>query len=153
MIVTRLIASKNYFWEDLFVIILAAMVVATIHFSTCCFRKFLGELHSRFPAARTLNSHNHSYLHWSLCKFTGERFTNHSNHVHILTPITQIVAKSWLFASNSGQELWQEFGGIFSCQHDQRQKMLLGNSRSISIRELETQNKKIYQLCSAEVRL
>ena len=45
-----------------------------------------------FSATRTPNSHNHSYLHYSLCKFTGEWFTNHSNHIHRFTPITRIVA-------------------------------------------------------------
>ena len=81
-------------------------LAATIHFSpfTCCFRE-LFSVHSRlFAATRTPNSHNHSYLHYSLCKFTGEwfhgrkRLTNHSDHIHIFTPITRIVAtKGWAF--------------------------------------------------------
>ena len=41
-----------------------------------------------FSATRTPNSHNHSYLHSSLSKFTGKRFTIHSNLIHIFTPIT-----------------------------------------------------------------
>ena len=68
--------------------------MATINFSlfTCCFRRFLG-VHSRVLfATRTPNSHNHSYVHYSLSKFTGEWFTNHSNHIHRFTPITRIVA-------------------------------------------------------------
>ena len=37
----------------------------------------------------------------SLPKFTGERFTNHSNHIHIFTPITQIVdTKVLIFFAN-----------------------------------------------------
>ena len=57
--------------------------LATIHFSpfTCCFRRFL-----------TPNSQNHSYVHYSLSKFTGEWFTNHPNHIHTFTPITRIGA-------------------------------------------------------------
>ena len=58
----------------------------------CCFRRFLG-VHSRVLfATRTPNSQNHSYVHYSLSEFTGEWFTNHSNHIHIFTPITRIVA-------------------------------------------------------------
>ena len=50
-------------------------------------------LHSRsFSVTRTPNSRNHSYVHYSLSKFTGKWFTNHSNHIHIFTPITRIVA-------------------------------------------------------------
>ena len=45
-----------------------------------------------FSATRTPNSLNHSYVHYSLSKFTGEWFTNHSNHIHIFTPITRMVA-------------------------------------------------------------
>ena len=34
-----------------------------------------------------------TYVHYSLSKFTGEWFINHSNHLtHILTPITRVVA-------------------------------------------------------------
>ena len=78
---------------------LVRFLVATIRFSpfTCCFCNFLG-IHSRVLfATRTPNSHNHSYVHYSVSKFTGEWFTNHSNHIHIVTPITGIVAtKVWL---------------------------------------------------------
>ena len=45
-----------------------------------------------FATTRTPTSPNHSYLHYSLCKFTGEWFTNHSNHIHRFTLITRIVA-------------------------------------------------------------
>ena len=52
---------------------------------------FIG-VHSRvLSATRRLNSLNHSYVHYSQSKFMGERFTNHSNHVHIFIPITRIV--------------------------------------------------------------
>ena len=66
-------------------------LVAPIRFFlfTCCFRLFFG-VHSRFlSATRTLNSH--SYFHYSLSQFTGEWFTNHSNHTHIFTPISRTV--------------------------------------------------------------
>ena len=33
-----------------------------------------------------------SYVHYSPAKFTGEWFTNHSNHIRIFTPITRKVA-------------------------------------------------------------
>ena len=50
-------------------------------------------VHSRVLfATRTPNSQNHSCVHCSLSKFTGAWFTNHSNHIHIFTPITRIVA-------------------------------------------------------------
>ena len=56
---------------------------------------------SRFlSATRTPNSQNHSYVHYSLSKFTGEWFTNDSNHIHIFTPITRIVANSVLEVQN-----------------------------------------------------
>ena len=70
-------------------------LVATIHFSlfTCCFLRFFFDVHScLFSAMRTPTSQNHSYVHNSLSKFTGEWFTNHSNHIHIFTPNTRIVA-------------------------------------------------------------
>ena len=70
-------------------------LMATIHFSpfTCCFRKFFRRSFMRFfSATRTPNSQNHSYVHYSLSKFTGEWFTNHSNHIHRFTPITRKVA-------------------------------------------------------------
>ena len=57
-----------------------ATLVATIHFSpfTCCSAGFLG-VHSRVLfAMRAPNSHNHSYVHYSLSKFTEKWFTNHS---------------------------------------------------------------------------
>ena len=59
-------------------------------------------IHSRVLfAARTPNSHNHSHVHYSLSKFTGEWFTNHSNQIHIFTPITRIVAtKAWNGCAN-----------------------------------------------------
>ena len=41
---------------------------------------------------RTPNSQNHSYVHYSLSKFTGERFTIHSNRIHIFSPITRMVS-------------------------------------------------------------
>ena len=69
--------------------------MATINFSpfTCCFRGVFFGVHSRvLSATRTPNSHNHSYVKYSLPKFTGEWFTNHSNHILIFTPITRIVA-------------------------------------------------------------
>ena len=53
---------------------------------------FLGVHSQVLFATRTPNSHNHSYVHYSLSKFTGERFTNHSNHIYKFTPITRIVA-------------------------------------------------------------
>ena len=53
-------------------------------------------IHGFFSATRTPNSQNHSYLHYSLSKFMGEWFTNHSNHIHIFTPITRIVATKFL---------------------------------------------------------
>ena len=40
---------------------------------------------------RTPNSQNHSYVHYSLSKFTGEWFTHHSIRINIFTPITRIV--------------------------------------------------------------
>ena len=43
-------------------------------------------------ATRTPNSRDHSYVHYSLSNFTGEWFTNHSNHIHRFTPITRMVA-------------------------------------------------------------
>ena len=52
---------------------------------------FLGVRSRVCSATRTPNSQNHSYVHYSLSKFTGEWFTNHSNHIHIFTPITRIV--------------------------------------------------------------
>ena len=56
-----------------------------------CFCRLLG-FHSRFlSATRTPNSHNHFYVDYSPSKLTGERFTNHSDHIHIFTPITRIV--------------------------------------------------------------
>ena len=63
-------------------------LVATIHFSpfTCCFRRFIRR------SFTFSNSHNHSYLHYSICTFMGEWFTNHSNHIHTFTPITRIAA-------------------------------------------------------------
>ena len=70
-------------------------LVATIHFSafTCCFRKFWGRSFTLFlSATRTPNLQNHSYVHYSLSKFTGEWFTNHSNQIHIFTPITRMMA-------------------------------------------------------------
>ena len=69
--------------------------MATIRFSpfTCCFRSLFGAfIHGVFSATRKPNSHNHSYVPYSLAKFTGEWFTNHSNHIYIFTPITRIVA-------------------------------------------------------------
>ena len=69
--------------------------MATIHFSpfTCCFRRFLWPSFTGcFSATTTPNSQNHFYVHYSLSKFRGEWFTNHSNHIHIFTPITRAVA-------------------------------------------------------------
>ena len=61
-------------------------------FSRRAVLRFFG-VHSRlFSATRTPDSRNHSYLLYSLCQFTGEWFTNHSNHIHIFTPIARIVA-------------------------------------------------------------
>ena len=70
--------------------------MATIRFSRFTYgtvsERFL-DIHSRVLfAMRTPNSHNHSYVHYSLSKFTGEWFANHSNHIHIFTPITRVVA-------------------------------------------------------------
>ena len=57
-------------------------------------------VHSRVLfTTRTLNSHNHSYVHYSLPKFTGEWFTNRTNHIQIFTPITRIVATKVGFKS------------------------------------------------------
>ena len=56
------------------------------------FPQVLGAFVHGFFATRTPNSQNHSYVHYSLSKFTGEWFTNHSNHIHRFTPITRIVA-------------------------------------------------------------
>ena len=56
---------------------------------------------SRFLSAlRTPNSQNHSYLHYSLSKFMGER-----NHIHILTPITRIVATKFEISDASQADL------------------------------------------------
>ena len=62
------------------IIILVDHLVATIHFSpfTCCFRGFVRRSFTGFFTTRTLNSQNHSYVHYSLSRFTGEWFTNHS---------------------------------------------------------------------------
>ena len=72
------------------------VLVATIHFSpfTCSFCKFFWPSFTDFcSATTTLNSQNHSYVHYSLSEFTGEWFTKiTSNHIHIFTPITRIVA-------------------------------------------------------------
>ena len=48
-------------------------------------------IHAILPP-RQGRSHRISYVHHSLCKFTGEWFTVHSNHIHRLTPITRAVA-------------------------------------------------------------
>ena len=45
-----------------------------------------------FSATGTPNSRNHSFIHYSLPKSTGEWFNNHSNHIHRFTPITRKVA-------------------------------------------------------------
>ena len=41
------------------------------------------------------------YVHYSLSKFTGEWFTNRSNHIHRFTPITRIVATKHLTNAHS----------------------------------------------------
>ena len=57
---------------------------------TCCFRRFFRRSFTVLSATRTPNSHNYSYVHYALSKFTGERFTNHSDHIHKITPILRI---------------------------------------------------------------
>ena len=61
-------------------------LVATIHFSP-----FTPQIFAFSCATRTPNSHNHSYIHYSLSSIHNEMFTNHSNHIHIFTLVTQIV--------------------------------------------------------------
>ena len=57
------------------------------------FSALIWGVHSRFFfATQTPNSQNHSYVHYSLSKFTGEWFTNRSNHIHVFTPITRTMA-------------------------------------------------------------
>ena len=54
------------------------------------------------------NSHNHSNVHYSLSKFTGEWFTNHSNHIHRFTPITRIVATK--VRTSTQAAIWEVWG-------------------------------------------
>ena len=51
-----------------------------------------GGIRSRFFSTRTPNSQNHSYVHYSLSKFTSEWSTNHSNRIHRFNPIPRTVA-------------------------------------------------------------
>ena len=82
------------------------IMVATIHISpfTCCFcfckffrRPFTGLF--RNEKVFNENSHNHSYVRYSLFRFTGEWFTNHSNHIHRFTPITRITPITGIVAT------------------------------------------------------
>ena len=81
---------------------------ATIHFSpfTCSFRTLLGRSFTVFFATRTPNSQNHSYVHYSLSKFTGEWFTNHSNHIHIFTSITLVATTFWNNLRAPHMKMW-----------------------------------------------
>ena len=67
--------TRKWSASPLFSTVLGFSRISTIHSSpfTCCFR-------------------NHSYVRYSQSKFTGEWFTNRSNHIQIMTPITRIVA-------------------------------------------------------------
>ena len=56
---------------------------------------FLAFIYGLFSATRTPNSQSRSYVHSSL-SIRGEWSTNHSNHIHIFTPITRIVATKLL---------------------------------------------------------
>ena len=76
----------------------AWILVATIHFSpfTCCFRKFF-RLSQAFFHNENAKFTDNSYVRYSLSRFTGEWFADHSNHIHRSTRITRIVAtKVWI---------------------------------------------------------
>ena len=93
---------------------------ATIHSSPfkCCFCRFFLCVRSQVcSATRTPNSHNHSYVHYSLSKFTGEWFTNHANRIHIFTPITRIVATK-VRTSQQSSKMLRPFLEISFCNPD-----------------------------------
>ena len=68
--------------------------MATIHFSfTCCFRRFLRRSFTGLFPQRERQIHRITLtftVHYLNSRATW--FTNHSNHIHIFTPITRIVA-------------------------------------------------------------
>ena len=71
------------------------ILVATIHFSpfTCCFHRFFRRSFTAFFSQRERQIHTITLMctiHYLNSRVN--RFTNHSNHIHIFTPITRIVA-------------------------------------------------------------
>ena len=93
------IQSQDYFWYAIFMLrhpkLAVQNLVVTIKFSLfiCCFGGFGGCSFTRlFPQRERRIHRNHSCVHYSLSKFTGKWFTNHSNHIQLFTPITRKVA-------------------------------------------------------------
>ena len=69
-----------------------ARLVVTIHFSVHMLfpQVFQAFIHGFF-LQQERRIHTITLMHYSLSKFTGEWFANHSNPIHICTPITRIV--------------------------------------------------------------